>query len=394
MEQNTRYTDGAMPPLTALSGAAVFDGKTLRNGLTVLIRDGRVSGIVPEEDTPADAVRQGLDGGMLLPGFVDLQVNGGGGLMLNTDPSVATLRIMARAHASLGTTAFLPTLITDTPAKTRAAIDAVAQAIAEGVAGIAGLHLEGPHLSIRRKGAHDPALIRPMEAEDLALLLAAAARLPAMMVTVAPENCTRAQVRAMRAAGIVVSLGHSDADFETCMAYADAGATVVTHLFNAMSQFEGRAPGLVGATLQNPAVSAGLIADTVHVHPASMALALRAKNGPGRIFLVSDAMAVAGTDLAGFSLEGRPIARANGRLTLADGTLAGADLALARAVSVMVEKIGLDPAAALAMATSVPADLMGLPQGRLRFGDPANLIHLSAGFTVQSLWQNGVAVEK
>ncbi len=375
--------------ITAFSGAAIFDGETLREGLALLISDGMVSGIVPARETPAEAARVALNGGILAPGFVDLQVNGGGGLMLNADPSVATLRIMARAHLSLGTTAFLPTLITDTPEKTRATIDAVVQAISEGVAGIAGLHLEGPHLSIRRKGAHDPALIRPMDADDLALLLEAAARLPAMMVTVAPENCTRAQVRAMHAAGITVSLGHSDADFETCMAYAEAGATVATHLFNAMSQLESRAPGLVGAALQNPALSAGLIADAVHVHPDSMALALRAKNGPGQIFLVTDAMAVAGTKLDSFTLEGRRISRANGRLTLEDGTLAGADLALARAVAVLVEKVGLAPAAALAMATSIPADLMGLPHGRLDDGHRANLIYLGHDFTLKWVWKNG-----
>ena len=375
--------------ITALSGAAIFNGETLRDGLTLLISDGKVSGIVPARETPAEAVRVALNGGILAPGFVDLQVNGGGGFMLNADPSVATLRAMARAHLSLGTTAFLPTLITDIPEKTRTTIDAVVQAISEGVAGIAGLHLEGPHLSIRRKGAHDPALIRPMEAADLALLLETASRLPAMMVTVAPENCTRAQVRAMHAAGIVVSLGHSDADFETCMAYAEAGATVATHLFNAMSQLESRAPGLVGAAMQNPALSAGLIADAVHVHPDSMALALRAKNGPGQIFLVTDAMAVAGTRLDSFALEGRQISRANGRLTLEDGTLAGADLALARAVAVLVEKVGLAPATALAMATSIPADLMGLPHGRLDDGHRANLIYLDNDFTLKQVWRNG-----
>ena len=381
-----------MTTLTAFTGAEIFDGERLHAGKALLVRGGKVSGIVPAGETPSKASRVPLHGGTLAPGFVDLQVNGGGGHMLNADPSVATLRTMARAHLSLGTTAFLPTLITDTPEKTRATVEAVVQAIAEGVAGIAGLHLEGPHLSVRRKGAHDPALIRPMEAADLALLLAAAARLPAMMVTVAPENCTPVQVRQMHAAGITVSLGHSDAAFETCMAYAEAGATVATHLFNAMSPLESRAPGLVGAALQNPAVSAGLIADAVHVHPDSIALALRAKNGPGRIFLVTDAMAVAGTGLDGFTLEGRRINRANGRLTLDDGTLAGADLALARAVSVMVEEVGLAPAAALAMATSVPADLMSLPHGRLGVGLPANLVHLDTGFTLKNVWENGVSV--
>ena len=226
--------------------------------------------------------------------------------------------------------------------KSQAAIAAVEDAMRAGVPGIVGLHLEGPHLSIPRKGAHDPALIRPMEPADLETLLQAAGSLPFLKVTIAPENTTEGQVAALTEAGVLVSLGHSDADYETCRRYIAAGARCVTHLFNAMSQLGNREPGLVGAALASGDTSAGLIADTVHVHPETIRAAWTAKRGPGRIFLVSDAMAVAGSDATEFHLGGRLIKRKDGVLTLADGTLAGADLDLLTAMRVMVEEVGVE----------------------------------------------------
>jgi len=382
-----------MTRFTAYSGADIFDGNALIADHALLVRAGRIADIVPGDSIPAEAKTISLNGGTIAPGFVDLQVNGGGGVMLNAAPSVATLATMAQAHLSLGTTAFLPTLITDTPAKTRAAIDGVEQAINQGVAGIAGLHLEGPHLSIARKGAHDPNLIRPMQEDDLAMLRKAGERLPALMVTIAPENCTLEQVRALSEAGITVSLGHSDTSFETAIEYANAGARVATHLFNAMSPLQSRAPGLVGAALQSGRLCAGLIADAIHVHPDSIALALRAKQKPGQIFLVTDAMAVAGTELESFTLEGRTISRAGGRLTLDDGTLAGADLELARAVRLVNQRVGVNLRDSLAMATSIPADLMKLAHGRLTPTSPADFIHLDTDLMLAGVWQNGVRVK-
>lgn len=316
-----------------------------------------------------------LGGGVIVPGFVDLQVNGGGGVMFNDHQDVATLRTIAQAHASTGTVAILPTLITDTHARTRAAIDAVEQAIAEGVAGIAGIHLEGPHLSVARKGAHDPKLIRPMEQADLALMLHAAERLPNVMVTVAPENTTPAQITAMADAGIVVSLGHTDAGFDTCMAAFAAGARCVTHLFNAMSQMGNREPGLVGATLAHGDIYAGMIADGIHVHPNTLRVALAAKPDPERLFLVTDAMATAGSPITGFSLNGREVFRENHRLTLADGTLAGADLEMARAVSVMVNDAGDSLASAVARTSAIPAQLL---RSRGTLGTLAQALYLDA----------------
>ncbi len=380
-------------PATAYLGARIFDGTALHVGRALIVEGGRVVGIVGMRDIPTAATRVSFDGGTIAPGFVDIQVNGGGGLMLNGAPTVDTLRVMAAAHARLGATTILPTLITDTPEVTRRAIAAVERAIVDGVPGIAGLHLEGPHLSQARKGAHDPALIRPMGAGDVEILCDAARRLPVLMVTLAPENVTSAQIRQLADAGIVLSLGHSDCSYPQALAAADSGVACVTHLFNAMSQLGNRAPGLVGAALNHGALSAGLIADLIHVHPVSLALALAAKQGPGRLFLVSDAMAVAGTELDGFTLNGRRITRRNGRLTLQDGTLAGADLDLATAVANVV---GLDvaPERALAMATAIPAQVIGRGGecGALRPGRRADFILLRDDLSLDAVWRAGVSV--
>ena len=373
----------------AYLGADIFDGAARIGGHALLVEDGRVQAIVPEDAAPDAATVTRLNGGLICPGFVDLQVNGGGGVMFNDDPSTDVLRVMARAHARLGATAILPTLITDTARHTGAAIAAVEAAVVQAVPGILGLHLEGPHLSVARKGAHDAGLIRAMDPADLALLCDAAARLPVLKVTLAPETVTPDQIATLVAAGVIVSLGHSDAGFETCVAAAEAGASCVTHLFNAMSQLGNREPGLVGAALTCGGLSAGLIADGIHVHPASIRAAMTAKAGPGQVFLVSDAMSVAGSEQTEFTLNGRLIRREAGRLTLEDGTLAGADLDQLTAVRNLVGWGIADEAGALAMATSIPAEVIGVAgYGRLTPGGPADFLHLD-GSGPPAVWQAG-----
>ncbi|MDB6177364.1 N-acetylglucosamine-6-phosphate deacetylase [Paracoccus sp. Z330] len=337
----------------------IFDGSRLHHHAFAQFEDGVLARIGRWDELPAQGRSIDLRGDILSIGYVDLQVNGGAGLMFGDDVSVEALGRMAAAHRKLGVTHVLPTLITDTPRATRAAIDVAIAAIAANVPGVAGLHLEGPHLSLARKGAHDAQLIRPMGADDLRNLIMAAADLPCLMVTVAPENVTEAQVAALARAGVIVSLGHSDAGYDTCQRYFRAGARCATHLFNAMSQLNSREPGLVGAALSCGGVHAGLIADAVHVHPATIRLAWQANSEPGRLFLVSDAMAVAGTDLDRFALGGRCINRRDGQLRLDDGTLAGADLDLTTAVSVLVNKIGVPLQDALRAATTVPARFCG-----------------------------------
>lgn len=360
----------------AFTGAQVYDGQRQVARHALLLDGARVEGIVPESDLPPGTDLRRLDGGILFPGFVDLQVNGAGGLLFNDQTTVDGLRTMSAALRRTGTTAFLPTLITDTPDRTRAAIAAVRAAVAADVPGVAGLHLEGPHLALSRKGAHDPALIRPMTDEDEALLLEAARVLPRLLVTLAPETVPPQRIRRLTQAGVLVSLGHSDCTHAQATHAIDAGARLVTHLFNAMSQLGSREPGLVGAALTDGRVSAGLIADGIHVHPASLRAALAAKAGPGRLFLVTDAMATLGSDLSEFRLNGRRVLRRDGRLTLEDGTLAGADLEMAQAVRVLGDKAGQPVETALEMATSVPGDILG-GHGRFTPGVEADVFHLT-----------------
>ncbi|MES2665506.1 MAG: N-acetylglucosamine-6-phosphate deacetylase [Pseudomonadota bacterium] len=367
---------------TRFQGAAVFDGTRLLPGASVLVAEGRVVA-----DGPADQVVD-LDGGILAPGLLDLQVNGGAGRMVDGSTDAGFLHQMCAVHAGLGATGILPTLITDTPQATAAVIAAGVQAARDGVPGFLGLHLEGPHLDPVRKGAHDPALIRPMEDADLALLVGAAADLPSLMVTLAPESVRLDQISRLRRAGVVVSLGHSDAGFASATAALAAGATCLTHLFNAMSQLGNREPGLVGAALAC-GTYAGLIADGIHVDPAAMRVAMAAS--PDHLFLVSDCMALAGSDATEFTLGGRRILRRDGRLTLADGTLAGADLTLPKAIAQMIRKVGVAPEVALAMATSRPAACLGrgADLGHLLPGRRADMVHFGPDWALRGVWRGG-----
>ena len=377
----------------ALSGARIFDGRRWHDDAALLVRDGAIEGIAPAgsvEDRPVRA----LSGGMLAPGFIDLQVNGGGGALLNEQPTLSGIRTICSTFARFGTTALLPTLITDTREITARAVAAGIEAASSGVPGFLGLHLEGPHLSVARKGAHDPALIRPMDEADLEALIAARRGLPNLLTTVAAETVDPQQIARLTAAGIVVSIGHSDASFSTVVAAASAGARMATHLFNAMSQINNREPGVVGAVLASGNLFAGLIADGIHVHPITIDLALRAKLGPGRIFLVTDAMSMTGTDLKTITLNGRTIHRADGALRLADGTLAGADLTMIDAVTFMHRQIDLPLDEALRMASTYPAEAMGLSAGRghLAAGAVADFVHLTDALAVAGTWIGGEQV--
>ena len=372
---------------TIFTGAAIFDGVRMLHGHGLVIEAGVVLGVLPEADLP-DGPRVVLAGGVLAPGLNDLQVNGGDGIMLDGAADVARLTRICAAHARLGAVGILPTLITDTADATRGVIAAGIAAAEAGVPGFLGLHLEGPHLDPRRPGAHDPGLIRPMDEADVVRLCDAVAQLPALMVTLAPASASLSQIERLARAGVVVSLGHAECTYDQALAAVRAGARCATHLFNAMSQLGNREPGLVGAVLGG-GLHAGLIADGLHVHRATLRVAMAAR-GDG-LFLVSDAMAVAGTDLDRFSLGDRQILRRDGRLTLADGTLAGADLSLPQAVAALVG-LGIAPERALAMAGRIPANLIGSSAGRLAPGLPADLVLFDAEWTLAQVWRGGTKV--
>ncbi|MBC9247971.1 N-acetylglucosamine-6-phosphate deacetylase [Paracoccus sp. 11-3] len=368
-----------------LTSARIFDGQRLLNGHALVVNGGLIEAIAPLPDAPSGATK--VDG-IIMPGFVDLQVNGGGGLMVDGQTDVERLRHICATHRLLGCAGILPTLITDTAKATARVIDAGIAAARANVPGFLGLHLEGPHLDPRRKGAHDPDLIRPMDEDDLTRLIHAARNLPVLLITVAPEAVTNAQITALTDAGAIVSLGHSDCDFDTALAAHAAGASFTTHLFNAMSPLGHRHPGMVGAALAGDGFI-GLIADGIHVHPAAMKAALNAR--PSGVVLVTDCMAFAGTDLTRMPLNGRPMLRRDGRLTLEDGTLAGADLRMDRAIRVLVEQVGIPLERALAMATSEPARAVGIGDrvGSLASGRRADMILLDDNLNLQGIWQDG-----
>ena len=379
-----------MTETRAFIGARIFDGEHWHEDAALVAGLGGVEGIVAAAAV-GDLPVERLDGGMLVPGFVDLQVNGGGGVLLNEQPTADGIRTICTTHAQFGTTALLPTLITDTPEITTAAIAAGIAAVETRAPGFLGLHIEGPHIALARKGAHDPMLIRPMEDADIERLIEGRRRLPNLLTTVAAEIVHPQQIARLTAAGIVVSIGHSDAGLAAVEAAVGAGASMGTHLFNAMSQIGNREPGLVGAVLADGRMHAGLIADGIHVHAESIGIALRAKRGPARIFLVTDAMSMTGTDLKSFTLNGRTIYRSEGALRLADGTLAGADLTMIDAVAFMHRRVELPLEEALRMASVYPARALGVEQrhGHLGAGAAADFVHLSEALTVNATWIGG-----
>ena len=379
-----------MTSLKAYIGAEVFDGMRRLGDVAVLVDGGTIAGTAAPGSLPENAERIMLDGGLIAPGFVDLQVNGGGGALLNDATTVEGVRAICAAHARFGTTALLPTLITDRPAVTAAAITAVRDAMAADVPGCLGIHIEGPHLSVARKGAHDPNLIRPMEESDLERLTATG--IEHVLTTVAAETVPPAQIARLAAAGIHVAIGHSDASYELARAAFSAGARFATHLFNAMSQLGHRSPGLVGAVLDSGDVWCGLIADGFHVHPGAIATALRAKAGPARIYLVTDAMSTVGSELSTITLGGRTITRGGGKLTLDDGTLAGSDLDMITAIRFMIDTVGIARDEALAMASSYPAMALGIDRthGRIGPGARADFVHLSDALAIRDVYIGGL----
>ncbi len=372
----------------ALTGARVFDGDKIRGGLAAIVEGSRIKDVVTAGRIVAGVERRELSGGLLAPGFVDVQVNGGGGALLNDTPSVATVKHIAESHRKFGTTGLLPTVITDAPEITEQAIAAVRQARAAGVPGVLGIHIEGPFLDPARKGAHEARFIRAMiEADAVGL---AHADCGVVMLTLAPNRVTPELIGKLAAAGILISLGHSDATAAEARAALAAGARSFTHLFNAMSQMSGREPGMVGAALSDAQSYCGLIADGHHVRDAAIKVALAAKPRD-RMILVSDAMPTAAGGPDRFELQGRTVTRRNGRLQLEDGTLAGSNLTMDEAVRYCVQRLDVPLEDGLRMASRNPAAFLKLDRelGRIAPGYLASLVHLSDDLQVLQTWIDG-----
>jgi N-acetylglucosamine-6-phosphate deacetylase len=362
--------------MTWFTGADLLDAGGTRRNMALRIEGDSLAEVTPFDGQGGTDLSQDGRRALVSPGLVDLQVNGGAGRMLADCTTPDHVLAIAAAQWQTGTAAILPTLVSDTPEAVERVVDLVAAAQARAPGAILGLHLEGPHLAV--PGAHDPDRLRPMTRADLKTYAAARARLGRLLLTIAPEVVPPAQIAELSEAGITVALGHTDCDHARATAAFAAGAVMATHLFNAMPGLHHREPGLVGAVLDG-GHPFGLIADGIHVHPAALRIALAAS--PSAAVLVSDAMAPAGTDATQFALDGRTVHRRNGRLELSDGTLAGADLTLARAVANVARWhfSGIEQVAP--MALDAPARVLGLPAPELRVGSATRLV----------VWRDGTA---
>ncbi|MEO8016774.1 MAG: N-acetylglucosamine-6-phosphate deacetylase [Pseudomonadota bacterium] len=374
---------------TALvNGSVLFDG-AFRAGLAVLIDAGVIVDVVASDEPRAlAATRQDLAGRRLVAGFIDIQVNGGGGVLFNDAPHVGAIRRIGAAHRRFGTTGFLPTLISDDLAVVARAIEAVRDAIAQDVPGVLGIHIEGPFLSNERRGVHDASKLRSLDAEAVRLLSTPTGGVS--MVTLAPERTTPAIIRALTDAGVIVSAGHTNATFAELQPALAAGVRGFTHLFNAMSQLVNREPGAVGAALAHADSWAGLIVDGHHVHPEVLKIALRAKRHD-RFMLVSDAMPSVGADVKEFRIQGRLITVDGDRVVDDQGRLAGAHLDMASAVRNTRDTLGVPIEEAVRMASSYPAEFLKLDRdlGRISAGRRANLVLVDETLAVLRSWIDG-----
>lgn len=372
----------------AISAPEILTPDGILKGYTLLIEGRMITGMVPKVDIPSGTSHQVLTAGTLVPGFIDVQVNGGGGVLFNDAPTVETIKTMAEAHRPGGTTGMMPTLISDDLEKVESAIKAVNTAIDKGVPGILGIHLEGPFLNAAKKGIHDAGKFLVLTREHLPLLTGL--NNGKTLITLAPEQVDPELISALSAAGVIVAAGHTDASYDQIMSAIEAGLRGFTHLFNAMSPLESRAPGAVGAALASDNTFAGLIADGHHVHAAALKAAFRAR-GRDHCLLVTDAMSTVGSDRQEFTLGGEQIRAEGGRLTNQAGVLAGSALDMVSAVRFMVQEVGIPLLDAIRMASLTPARFLGVEHycGSLEVDKEASFLLLEDNFTVSSVWVEG-----
>ena len=373
-----------------INGRILADGQ-IRSGHTLLLSGARIEALVPDGDVRSkDIDVTDLEGQLLLPGFVDVQVNGGGGVLFNDDPSLASIRAIGAAHRRFGTTGFLPTLISDDLDTIAQAIAAVQSALDSGLPGVLGIHIEGPFLNWARRGVHDPKHLRLLDTSLVSLLCRL--RSGRTLLTLAPEMTTTEMIAQLAAGGLLISAGHSDASYEETVAAIKHGVRGFTHLFNAMARLEPRQPGIVGAALYDPDTWCGIIVDGHHVDPVMLKLALRCKRHD-RFMLVTDAMPPVGSANPSFVLQGKTITMIDGICRDEQGTLAGTGLDMASAMRNAISMLDLDLIDAARMASEYPAEFLGLSHelGKIAPGYRANLVQLNDVLEVQRTWIDGVA---
>lgn len=374
----------------ALVNGRIFTGHEILDNHAVVIANGLIERVCPRDALDATITLQDVAGAFIAPGFIDLQLNGCGGVQFNDDINaltVETLEIMQRANEKSGCTSYLPTLITSTDELMKRAIETMRAYLTQHQNQALGLHLEGPWLNKVKKGTHNPELIRLPEASLVDFLCANADVIT--KVTLAPENAGSEVIRQLRDAGIIVSAGHSNATYEEAKAGFSAGISFATHLYNAMPTFAGREPGLIGALFDSPDVYCGIIADGLHVHYANVRNAKRIKGD--KLVLVTDATAPAGASIDKFIFAGKTIYYRDGLCVDENGTLSGSALTMIEAVQNSVEHCGIALDEALRMATLYPAQAMGVAKqlGTVEAGKVANLTVFTRDYQIIKTLVNG-----
>ncbi|MFS8180213.1 N-acetylglucosamine-6-phosphate deacetylase [Pseudovibrio denitrificans] len=361
-----------------LSPDQLFDGQNLLTDTAVHLVNGKCAGLSPADQLPADATEKKLSG-LITPGFFDIQINGGGGVLYNTTPTPEGLAAIADAHRQLGTTALLPTVITDAPQVLEEAVEAMKDAY--GTHGIKGIHIEGPHISVERKGTHEASWVRPLNKRSLELVRNLRDRNIPVLVTVAPEGVAKGDVARLVEMGAVVSIGHTDAGAAQIKPVLEEGANLFTHLFNGMSQMVNREPGAVGTGINSTAYCS-LIVDGHHVADDMLRLAMRARPVKDHMIIISDAMpTVGGPD--NFDLYGHQVYLEDGKLINKAGSLAGAHVTMFESVARMINTLECPPEEVLRMGLSNPAALMGLTQSvaNLETADVEDLLLIAPDYS-------------
>ena len=371
----------------ALTGATVFDGISMLDGMSVVVEGRVITDVLLTSQLPRGIEIQNLKGGILSAGFIDAQVNGGGGALMNDNPTIETVRRIAEAHRKFGTTGLLPTVITDDQTVIDQAVVAVHSAINNKVPGVLGIHLEGPFLDSDRKGAHPTNFIRAMTESDVRRIVAYACG--SVMLTLAPNRVSAKFISELSQHGILVSLGHAEASVREVQQALGAGARAFTHIYNAMSQLNAREPGMVGACLADRESYCGVIVDGLHVDDVALKVLFAAK-AKDRIMLITDAMPPAAGGPESFELQGRAARRVGNRLQLSDGTLAGSIVTMDEAVRNTI-KLGVRLEDALRMASLVPAHFLRKENqlGSIAKGFIASMVHLTDDLHVNKTWIDG-----
>jgi N-acetylglucosamine-6-phosphate deacetylase len=372
----------------AISAARIFNGEKMLHDHAVIVGDERITGVVETANLPTGMRQIKREGGILAPGFIDVQVNGGGGVLLNNVPERHAVDTMTSAHRRYGTTTMMPTIVSDTPRRQKACVEAVQAAVSGGNQSVLGVHLEGPFLDLDKRGVHKAETIRQIQDTDMDWLCSL--QMPAIIVTLAPEHTRAGQIRQLTDCGILVCAGHTNAHYEELSVAIAEGLRGFTHLYNAMRAQTGREPGVVGAALDSDTTWVGIIADGHHVHPANIRIVQKTQPR-GKTLLVSDAMASVGGPESFFEIYGEKIEEKEGRLINSDGVLAGSAIGMMDAVRISTELVGISLEESLRMASLYPAEFLqkSTSLGRLEKGFRADLVYFDDTYTVQDSWVAG-----